>query len=123
MESVLSDPQIMPAEDYQNLKRYKPKDAKKYKSKEGTPLINVNAIDTRKNALFSKGYTSRYGAEAPTEFFAEAVHDVYANGDKARKTSIAVVEEYEKRQKKLTTKKFFRKKRGLWTRFRNWMKM
>lgn len=123
MESVLSDPQIMPAEDYQNLKRYKPKDAKKYKSEEGIPLVNVNAIDTRKNALFSKGYTSRYGAEAPTEFFAEAVHDVYANGDKAKKTSIAVVEEYEKRQKKLTNKKFFRKKRGLWTRFRNWMKM
>ncbi|MBQ4514291.1 MAG: hypothetical protein II969_14950 [Anaerolineaceae bacterium] len=95
----------------------------KTRNDDGATGIVEGAINSKNNDLFKNGYTSRYGAESPGEFFAEAFHDVYANGNKARKASIATVQEYEKRQKTLTTKKFFRKKRGLWRRFKNWLKM
>ncbi len=67
-------------------------------------------------------HTSGYGATSAQEFFAEAVADVYTNGDKARKTSVAIVKEYEKRQKNLTRKKFFNKKAGIFRRMWNWIK-
>ena len=123
LKSVLSNPEIMPPEYFSNLNRYTKKDVEKTRSPQGSDTVVEGAIHTKKNGLFKNGYTSRYGAETPGEFFAEAFHDVYANGDKAKKTSIAMVKEYEKRQKTLTTEKFFRKKRGWWRRLRNWMKM
>ena len=89
----------------------------------GKPRVLKGMIYTRINKFYGNGHTSGYGTENHSEFFAEAFHDVYANGDKAKKTSVEIVKEYEKRQKNLTAEKFFRKKRGLWTRFRNWMKM
>ena len=123
MENVLGNPEIMPAEDFKKLGRYSEKDMEKSKTAKGTPRVVKGAIRSKHNGLYTKGYTSRYGADNPGEFFAEAFHDVYANGGNAKKTSIAVVQEYEKRQKRLTAEKFFRKKRILWQRFRNWMKM
>ena len=71
--------------------------------------------------LHTDDYTSGYGATNAQEFFAEAVADVYTNGDKARKTSVALVREYEKRQKILTRKKFFKKKAGIFRRLWNWI--
>jgi len=123
MESVLKDPEVMPPEYYQNLNRYTDKDVEKMRTDRGTPRVVKGAIHSKTNGLFTNGYTSRYGAETPGEFFAEAFHDVYANGENAKKASIATVQEYEKRQKILTAKKFYRKKRGLWRRLMNWFKM
>lgn len=123
LEKVLSNPDVMPAEDYKKLRRYTAEDEEKSKIEETVPTRLKNSIHTAKNRLFTKGYTSRYGAESPQEFIAEAFHDVYANGNKARKASVATVQEYERRQKNLTTKKFFRGKRSLWRRFWNWVKM
>lgn len=72
--------------------------------------------------LATDDYTSGYGATNAQEFFAEAVADVYTNGDKARKASIGIVKEYEKRQKILTRKRFFKKKAGIFRRFWNWIR-
>ena len=122
LDKVLSNKEIMPEADYQNLTKYTKEDWEKSKSPKGTPGLVLGGINTRKSKLFQKGYTSYYGADNPTEFFAEAFHDVYANGNKAKPASIATVQEYEKRQKVLTAKKFFRPKRSLWRRFVNWLK-
>lgn len=124
LDTVLSNREIMPEEDYKNLKRYSKAEAdkdnqKKFKNRD---LILPGAIKVNKNMLYSDGYTSGYGAKDAQEFFAEAVADVYTNGDKARKTSIGVVKEYEKRQKILTRKKFFKKKAGIFRRLWNWIK-
>ena len=43
--------------------------------------------------------TSTYGSTNAGEFFAEAFADVYAHGNQARPMSIAIVKEYERRQK------------------------
>lgn len=123
MESVLSNPEIMPKERYENLRRYTQEEVDQKKTAKGTPKLVANAIHSKYNGLYTENYSSRYGVESPSEFFAEAFHDVYANGNKAKKASIATVKEYEKRQKTLTTEKFFRKKRGLLRRFMNWIKM
>ena len=107
----------------QNLRRYTKKDVEKTRAQEKVDTVVEGAIHSKQNGLYKNGYSSRYGVESPSEFFAEAFHDVYANGNKAKKASIATVKEYEKRQKTLTTEKFFRKKRGLLRRFMNWIKM
>ncbi len=75
------------------------------------PLLK-GQVDTQKSKLYQNGLTSLYGSVAPVETFAEAFHDVYANGNKAKKFSIEIVKEYEKRQTNLTKKKFSKKKRG-----------
>jgi hypothetical protein len=75
------------------------------------PLLK-DQIDTQNSKLFKNGLTSRYGAVAPVETFAEAFHDVYANGNKAKPFSVEIVKEYEKRQTKLTQKKFAKKRRS-----------
>ena len=121
LDSVLQ--KNLPAGDYEKLTRYTEKDQENSKTVTGAPTVLKGMIDTRINKFYGNGHTSGYGTENHSEFFAEAFHDVYANGNKAKKTSVEIVKEYEKRQKNLTAEKFFRKKRGLWTRFRNWMKM
>lgn len=93
------------------------------RSSDGTDTVVEGATHSRQNSLYKNVYTSKYGTENPGEFFEEAFHDVYANGDKSRKASTAAVQEYERRQKKLTTEKFFRKKQGLLRRFMNWIKL
>ena len=56
----------------------------------------INTNDS--NIIKSKKLTSRYGRTDKTEFFAEAFNDVYTHGAKARKTSVEIVKEYERRQ-------------------------
>lgn len=124
IDTVLSKPEIMPADDYRNLKRFSKAEAekdnrKKFKDKE---FILEGSIKTNKNHLCDDEHTSGYGATSAQEFFAEAVADVYTNGDKARKTSVAIVKEYEKRLKILTRKKIFNKKAGIFRRMWNWIK-
>ncbi len=123
MESVFKNQDIMPEKDYKKLQRYTKDEQEKSENVWQKPRLLEGTIHTEKNKLYAKGYTSKYGMAAPDEFFAEAFHDVYANGKKARKASIATVQEYEERQKKLTAEKFFRKKRSWWRRFVNWIKL
>ena len=121
LDSVLQ--KNLPAGDYEKLTRYTEKDQENSKTVTGAPMVLKGMIDTRINKFYGNGHTSGYGTENHSEFFAEAFHDVYANEDKAKKTSIAIVQEYENRQKNLTAEKFFRKKRSFWTRIMNWFKM
>ena len=59
-------------------------------------------IDFRGSEAFKgNAITSEYGKEAPFEFFAETFADTYTHGTNAKRTSIEVVKEYEKRQKEL----------------------
>ena len=75
-------------------------------------------IDTENSKFYENNMTSRYGRRAPVEFFAESFHDVFANGKDAKPMSKEIVKEYERRQQKLTEKKFNKKKkRGLFRRF------
>ena len=73
---------------YKSLKRYK-RNSKDGKNRKGQ-------IKMKNNDFWLKGITSRYGTTDASEFFAEAFSDVYQNGKNAKKTSIAVVKEYEK---------------------------
>ena len=67
-----------------------------------------------------KEYISKYGSASAAEFIAEAFHDVYANGKEARKASVAVVKEYEKRQKKIQKDKFKKgTKKSIWDSLMN----
>lgn len=52
--------------------------------------INPYPNNARMN-LFSINQTSHYGTKSPTEMFAEAFHDVYQNGTKARALSKKIV--------------------------------
>ena len=79
---------ILPAEEYNNLKRYK-------KTNKDKNQI-AGQLDLKGNKLFKKGHTSWYGQTDAGEFFAEAFADVYAHGEDARPVSIALVQEYEK---------------------------
>ena len=56
--------------------------------------------------LEDRNLTSGYGASSATEMFAETFGDVYTHGKQAKKLSIATVNEYEERQKKLQRMKF-----------------
>ena len=73
-----------------------------------------------------KGHTSTYGAKNPSEFFAEAVSDVYSHGKDAKPMSIEIVKEYERRQQEESKKRFFadahKKKPSLLRRFFNMFK-
>ena len=63
------------------------------------------------------GATSEYGSYSAGEMFAEAVADVYAHGKQARAMSIALVKEYEKRQKEKTRERYKENKKSWWRRF------
>ena len=80
-------------------------------------------IDTKNSKFYENNQTSKYGSTAPVEMFAEAFHDVYANGKDAKKMSMEIVKEYERRQTKLTEQKFNKKKkRGFFRRFMDFFK-
>ena len=94
----------------------------KYYNKDGfahkTYPVLKGQIDTQNSKLRENGLTSKYGATAHVEVFAEAFHDIYANGKNAKPFSKEIAKEYERRQQKLTEKKFKKtKKRGLFRRF------
>ena len=116
LESVLQNPEVMDREKYSQLKRYTDKRVKEKAEKFGQHVLK-GQIDLTKSHLPSQGYTSEYGGQNSAEFFAEAVHDVYANGSKAKKASVEAIKEYEKRQKKVTKNRFFKQKRGIFRKF------
>ncbi len=116
LETVLKNPEVMKKEEYDQLVRFNDERVKEKAEKFGQQVL-TGQIDLLKSHFPSKGYTSEYGAQNSAEFFAEAVHDVYANGNKAKKASVETVKEYEKRQKKFTKKNFFKKKRSLFRKF------
>lgn len=85
--------------------------------------VRKGQIDTQKSNFYENGHTSYYGTTAPVEMFAEAFHDVYANGKNAKKMSTEIVKEYERRQTKLTQEKFNKKKkRSFFRRFMDFFK-
>ena len=116
LESVLQNPEVMDREKYSQLKRYTDKRVKDKAEKFGQHVLK-GQIDLTKSHLPSQGYTSEYGGQNSAEFFAEAVHDVYVNGSKAKKASVEAIKEYEKRQKKVTKNRFFKQKRGIFRKF------
>ncbi|MBQ6520768.1 MAG: DUF4157 domain-containing protein [Anaerolineaceae bacterium] len=102
------------------------KDVKQYykdqKIKGVLPVLK-GQIDTKNSKFYENNQTSKYGSTAPVEMFAEAFHDVYANGKDAKKMSMEIVKEYERRQTKLTEQKFNKKKkRGFFRRFMDFFK-
>lgn len=74
-------------------------------------------IDTTSPIFKTKKMTSAYGQSKPTEWFAEAFHDVYTKGAGAKPTSIEIVKEYEKRQTALQKGNFQKKQRGFLSNF------
>jgi hypothetical protein len=122
LETVLQNPEVMKKEEYNQLVRFDDDRVKEKAEKFGQQVV-TGQIDLLKSHFPSKGYTSEYGAQNSAEFFAEAVHDVYANGNKAKKASIETVKEYEKRQKKFTKNKFFKKKRGFFRKIFDFFKI
>ncbi|MBQ6596518.1 MAG: hypothetical protein IJH79_03105, partial [Lentisphaeria bacterium] len=101
------------------------KELKKYHKNKNINGIQVlkNQIDTKNSHFFENGHTSKYGSTAPVEMFAEAFQDVYANGKNAKKMSMEIVKEYERRQTKLTREKFNKKKkRGFFRKFLDFFK-
>ena len=56
--------------------------------------------------LEDRSLTSRYGSSSIAEMFAETFGDVYTHGTSAKNFSVAVVKEYEKRQKELQRRKY-----------------
>ena len=94
--------QVIP-NDYANLPRV-PADAE-----EGIP----GQIDTENSQVLTNHHlTSDYGQSKPSEWFAEAFHDVYTKGADARPASIAMVKEYEKRMTAKQKRGFQKKQRG-----------
>ena len=116
IKEVIANKNVM-TEDQKKDLRYHQKNTN-YKA---YPLLK-GQIDTKNSKLYENGLTSRYGAAAPVETFAEAFHDVYANGKNAKSFSIEIVKEYEKRQEKLTKEKFAKKKRSLFRRIADFFK-
>ena len=109
------------AEDTDVLTPAQKKDIKYYDKNQkigGKIPVLKGQIDTENSKFFENKQTSRYGRRAPVEMFAESFHDVYANGKNAKPMSKEIVKEYERRQQKLTEKKFNQKKqRGIFRRF------
>ena len=68
---------------------------------------DFKVLNPKASKLDQAGHTSKYGADSPAEFFAEAVSDVYAHGKDAKPMSIELVKEYENRQKEESKKRFF----------------
>ena len=66
--------------------------------------IVAGQVDLEGSQLQQKGITSGYGMSNAGEAIAEAFADVYANGNKARPASIALMKEYERRRDKLRDK-------------------
>ncbi len=82
-------------------------------------------VDPAASGLGKKGYTSNYGTDSPSEFFAEAVSDVYAHGKDAKPMSVEIVKEYERRRTDAVKKNFLvkaNKEPGILQKLFGWMK-
>ena len=77
------------------------------------------------SGFYENNQTSKYGASNPSEFFAEAVSDVYAHGNKAKTMSIEIVKQYEKNRTDATKKNFFHQQKnqpGILKKLFGWLK-
>lgn len=118
IKTVIKNTDVLTEDQKKQVKYYK----ENQKIRGVLPVLK-GQIDTENSKFFQNNQTSRYGRTAPVEFFAESFHDVYANGKNAKPMSKEIVKEYERRQTKLTEKKFNKKKkRGLFRRFRDLFK-
>ncbi len=123
IKNVLTGKGVLSDEEQAQLKYYNDDgdlimpDGKKKKHYKGQ-------LDTQNsNLLYDKNITSKYGTSSNSEFFAEAFHDVYTHGSEARKTSIEIVKEYERRHTKAEKKKIYKKdKRGVFRRLYDWFR-
>ena len=118
IDFVFRSGSVISPDEYIKLRRFK-QDGKFANGKKA----NAGQIKMHKNGFMTNGLTSLYGTDSPAEFFAEAFHDVYSHGSSARKASVEVVKEYENRQKRLTKKRFFKKKAGILEKFMNFIRM
>ena len=118
IKTVVNNTDVLTEDQKKQVRYYK----ENQKIKGVLPVLK-GQIDTSKSRFFKNNQTSRYGKTAPVEFFAEAFHDVYAYGNKAKPMSKEIVKEYERRQTKLTEEKFNKKKkRGFFRRFMDMFK-
>ena len=83
-------------------------------------LIHKGQIDTSSPIFKTKAMTSSYGQSKPSEWFAEAFHDVYTRGAGAKETSKEIVKEYEKRQIAQQKRTFQKKERSWFTNLKRW---
>ena len=90
-----------------NKQKYKQLDLTKKKQRKGKLSRAGNEVNLYRSAdekafgsEFTSGYARSKSGDAH-EFFAEAFADVYAHGKKARKASIVLVQEYERRRDKM----------------------
>ena len=113
LETVIKNTDVL-TEDQKKEIKYYDKD-KKLKKNSG---VLKGQIDPKASKFYENGLTSKYGTYSSAELFAESFHDIYANGKDAKPLSKEIVKEYEKRQRKLTEKRFKKKaKRGLFRKF------
>ena len=109
--SLISDKFLQNATGWNGFKNskmsYEDVSNQKYKEIELNSGRTIRTLDTRANAWHKNKHTSYYGSDSASEFFAEAVSDVYAHGKEAKPLSIALVKEYEKKQQEETKKRFF----------------
>ena len=80
----------MSEDEHKALWRHQETDTRKKKFMKGQVFLKANTLAER-------GFTSAYGEKDASEFFAEAFSDVYVHGEKAKKASIDLVKEYERR--------------------------
>ena len=113
LKTVIRNTDVL-TEDQKKEIKYYDKD-KKIKKNSG---VLKGQIDPKASKFYEHGLTSKYGTYSSAELFAESFHDIYANGKNAKPLSKEIVKEYEKRQRKLTEKRFKKKaKRGLFRKF------
>lgn len=99
-----------------------PMDYASVKTKETFTKKNVwEEADPGATGFAKIGQTSEYGAKNASEFFAEAVSDVYAHGKDAKAMSVQILKQYEKRRTDAIKKNFFvqqkKQKPGLFQKF------
>ena len=113
LKTVIRNTDVL-TEDQKKEIKYYDKD-KKIRKNSG---VLKGQIDPKASKFYENGLTSKYGTYSSAELFAESFHDIYANGKDAKPLSKEIVKEYEKRQRKLTEKRFKKKaKRGLFRKF------
>ena len=113
LKTVIRNTDVLTEDQKKEIKYYDKN--KKLKNNSG---VLKGQIDPKASKFYENGLTSKYGTYSSAELFAESFHDIYANGKNAKPLSKEIVKEYEKRQRKLTEKRFKKKaKRGLFRKF------
>ena len=115
LQTVISNPQVMESDELSQVE-YIEQDGKNKHNKK----LYQGQINTESEIFKTKKMTSEYGQSSPKEWFAEAFHDVYTKGAEAKKTSIEIVKEYERRSTEKQKQNFRKKERGRLTRIGRW---